>query len=175
MLRQKGFTSFFGSQMYQQLIPENHFLRKVDKLINWVPVIQKIIPCYKGEFTLGASALNPIIPFKMMFLGYLYDISERDLERMCNDTISFKYFIEIGIDESAPDHSTLSLFRKRIIKHYGNAKVFEEIFLELLEQIMNAGIELGNVQSIDSKHINARVSKHRQTKKSKEQKAQEKE
>lgn len=175
MLRQKGFTSFFGSQMYQQLVPENHFLRKTDELITWMPVIQKITPCYKGEFTLGASALNPIIPFKMMFLGYLYNLSDRDLERMCNDTISFKYFIEIGIDEAAPDHSTLSLFRKRIIEYYEDESAFEEIFLELLEQIIAAGIQLGDVQAIDSKHLNARVSQHRQTKKGKEQKAKEKE
>lgn len=175
MLRQKGFTSFFGNPMYAQLVPENHFLRKVDELIDWLPIVQKITPCYKGGFTLGASALNPVIPFKMMFLGYLYDLSERDVERMCDDTISFKYFIEIGIDEKAPDHSTLSLFRTRIIKHYGDESVFEEIFVELLSQIMEAGITLGSVQSIDSKHLNARVSRHRKSKKSREKKQKEQE
>ena len=58
MLRQKGFTGFFGQQMYEQLVPQNHFLRQVDKLINWVPVVQKILPAYKGQFTLGASAIT---------------------------------------------------------------------------------------------------------------------
>jgi len=173
MIRQKGFNSFFGNFTYKQLVPKNHFLRKVNELINWLPVIQKITPCYKGKFTLGASALNPITLFKMMFLGYLYDISDRDLERLCNDTISFKYFIEIAIDESAPDHSTLSLFRKRIIKHYGDESCFESIFIELLEQIMDTDIKLGNIQAIDSKQINARASKHRQNKKTKKQQEKE--
>jgi IS5 family transposase len=167
MLRSKGFTGFFGMQMYQQLVPANHFLRNVDDIVDWLPVIRKITPCYKGGFNLGASALNPVTLFKMMFLGYLYDLSERDLERMCNESIPFKYFIEIGIDEKAPDHSTLSLFRMRIIKHYGDESVFEDIFVELLAQIMDAGITLGSVQSIDSKHLNARVSRHRKAKKGK--------
>ena len=120
---------------------------------------------------MGASALNPLTLFKMMFLGYLYDLSDRDLERMCNDTISFKYFIEIGIDEQAPDHSTLSLFRKRIIQHYGDESAFEAIFVELLGQIMAAGITLGSIQAIDSKQINARASKHRQYNRNKTAKA----
>ena len=173
MLRNKGFNSFFGTPVYQQLVPKNHFLRKTDELINWLPVIKKLTPCYQGKFTLGASAINPITLFKMMFLGYLYDLSDRDLERLCNDTISFKYFIEIAVDEKAPDHTTLSLFRKRIIKYYGDESAFEMIFLELLDQIITAGIKLGDVQAIDSKQISARVSKHRKNSKTKEQQAKE--
>jgi len=175
MLRKKGFNGFFGMQMYETLVPKNHFLRKVDEHINWIPLIQKITPAYKGQFTLGTSPINPVTLFKMMLLSFLYDRSEREVEIMCDESIPFKYFIEIGIDEKAPDHTSISKFRTRIIKHFKNADIFEEIFEEILAQILSLDVEVGEVQIVDSKHMNARVSQYRKTKKIEEQREKEQE
>lgn len=164
MIRNKKYNSFLGKTMYDHIVPQNHFLRKVNETINWIPLMQKITPCYKGGFELGASAINPVTVLKTLFLSYLYDLSERQTEVMCNENIAFKYFIEISLDERAPDHSTISKFRTRLIKYYRDEGIFEKLFEEVLMQIMNAGIKPGNIQIVDSKHMNARVSQYRKTK-----------
>ena len=171
MLRKKGYTGFFGRQMYDQIVPKNHYLKKVNELINWIKVVEKILPSYKGQFTLGASAISPVTMFKMMFLSFLYNRSDREIEVMCDDTLSMKYFIEIAVDEKSPDHSSLSRFRTRIIKHFGNEKIFEEMFTEILSQILKKSeIEVGEIQIIDAKHMNGRVSEHRKNKRTKKDK-----
>lgn len=50
---------------------------------------------------------------KMLLLSYLYNLSGRDTERLCNDSVSFKYFIELALDQTAPGHSSLSVFGQR--------------------------------------------------------------
>ena len=165
MIRNKNFNSFSGNFIYDKAVPKNHYLRKINELVNWTPIAQKLSACYKGKFQLGASAINPVTMFKMLLLGYIYNVSDRKIEILCNDSITYKYFIEIAIDEKAPDHASLSVFRKRIINHYGDSSVFEEMFTYILQQISkHQDIEFGEIQLIDSKHQTARVSKYRKTK-----------
>ena len=164
MIRNKKYNSFTGKAMYDVLVPENHFLRKVNSLTDWVSLARMTSPCYKGGFQLGASPVSPVTLIKMILVSYLYNLSERQTEVMCNDSIPFKYFIEIAVDEKAPDHSTLSKFRTRIIDHYSDERIFEKMFEDVLRGIMDTDIRLGNVQVIDSKHMNARVSAYRKTK-----------
>ena len=50
----------------------------------------------------------------MMFIGYLYGIrSERKLEQEVQLNMAYRWFIGLGLTDRVPDHSTLSLNRKR--------------------------------------------------------------
>src|SRR3989338_8997557 len=121
MLRNKKFSSWTGKSMYEAIVPKNHCLRKLNELADWAELAEGIFPCCKGEFQAGSSPLSPVTLLKMIFLSYLYDKSDRETERYCNENIPRKYFIEIAIDERAPDHSSLTRFRDRILRHYGGA------------------------------------------------------
>ena len=63
----------------EQLVPEDHILRKIDKYIDF-SFINKICKPYYCENN-GRPAIEPEIMFKMLFIGYLFGIrSERKSE-----------------------------------------------------------------------------------------------
>jgi transposase len=62
-----------------ELVPDEHLLRLVDKYIDFSFLLEKVRPFYSDD---NGRPTNPLIIFKMMFIGYLYGIrSERLLER----------------------------------------------------------------------------------------------
>ncbi|SHI48014.1 transposase, partial [Propionispora hippei] len=59
-----------------QLVPEDHLLRKIDKYIDFSFIYEKTTPYYCQDN--GRPPVDPIVLFKMIFIGYLYGIrSER--------------------------------------------------------------------------------------------------
>lgn len=158
MVRNTRFNSFMGSVLYEHLVPQTHFLRRLNGLMDWIDLCDGIFQVYKGQFQLGAAAINPVTMFKMLLLSYLYNQSDRETERLCNENIPFKYFIEIALDEAAPDHSSLSVFRTRIIEYYADASYFEKLFEKVVYAIAaHPEIKFGDSQIIDSTHIEAKV------------------
>ena len=69
----------------------------------------------------GRPPVDPAVVLKMLLLSYLYDLSEpawadrRDVEEYCNLHLAAKYFLGVSVDAKVPDHSTLSVFKKRIL------------------------------------------------------------
>lgn len=62
----------------ENLVPEDHILRKIDKYIDFsfIRKITEKLYCTDN----GRPAIDPIVLFKMLFIGYLFGIrSERQL------------------------------------------------------------------------------------------------
>lgn len=62
----------------------------------------------------------------------VYDLSERRTEAFVNDSLLAKYFLGLAVDEAAPDHSTLTAFKRRIVKR-GKESLFEELLTEVVQ------------------------------------------
>ena len=56
---------------------------------------------------------------KLLFLAYLYDLSERQLEVFVNDSLSAKYFLGLAADESCPGSTTFTVFKGRLLQAWG--------------------------------------------------------
>jgi hypothetical protein len=54
-----GEQSFFGEYLYDRVVPEDHFLRKLKELIDWEHFTQKLIELYKGEGVVGRPPFDP--------------------------------------------------------------------------------------------------------------------
>ncbi|MBR2418120.1 MAG: transposase, partial [Clostridia bacterium] len=64
--------------MIENLVPENHLLRKIDKVIDFSFINEICKPYYCLDN--GRPAIEPEVLFRMLFIGYLYGIrSERRL------------------------------------------------------------------------------------------------
>ncbi|MBM7695176.1 transposase, partial [Salimicrobium jeotgali] len=64
----------------EELVPEDHLLRKIDQYIDFSFIPEKVRPYYSEDN--GRPSLDPLVLFKMMFIGYIYGVrSERELER----------------------------------------------------------------------------------------------
>lgn len=72
-----------------ELVPQYHFLRAVDALID-SPFIEAIATTYYCLDN-GHPAIPPITLFKILFIGYFYGVhSERQLEKEIRDNIAYR-------------------------------------------------------------------------------------
>lgn len=149
--------SFFGSFLYDQIIPKNHFLVKAKEIIDWDRFTQRCIRWYKGSCEIGRAPYNPAVMLKMLFVSYLYNLSERQVEERVNLDLAFKYFVGLGVDEIPPDHSSLTYFKERLLKG-GGKTAYDELLREILVQAKEKGIKFGSIQIIDSVHTIADIN-----------------
>lgn len=92
----------------------------------------------------------------MLLLSYPYNISERQVEVLAKDSLSVGYFLGLGADEQAPDHSTLTLFKNRLLEQGGKGG-YEKLFNEIISIAQERGVKLGPIQIVDSVHVVADV------------------
>jgi transposase len=80
-----GSQSFFGDYLYDQVIPANHFLRQLKQRIDWQRFTRRLIKLYKGEGLAGRPPFDPAQLLRMELIGYLYNLSERQVETYVNE------------------------------------------------------------------------------------------
>src|SRR3989338_5802514 len=149
--------SFFGNFLYDQKVSRGHFLRKLNEVIQWERFTKKLLVHYKGKGQIGQAPYEPALILKMLLLSYLWNISERMVEELANDSLSVGLFLGIGANERVPDHSTLTLFKNRLIQNAG-IKVYEELFNEIIKIAQERGVKFGKLQVVDSVHLVADVN-----------------
>lgn len=163
-------NSFFGNYLYDLVVPKNHFLVKLKEEIDWESFLPLLLTYYKGGGEYGNPAFNPVLVLKMLFLAKLADLTERQTEEFANFNLPAKYFLGLGVDQKAPDHATLTVFKERLIKGAGLLP-YEQIFTKIIKIALSKNIQFGEIQLIDSSHVIANVNtykdKQRQEKKNK--------
>ena len=70
----------------EQMVPEDHFLRKVDRAVDFSFIYDLCAPLYCADN--GRPAIDPEILFRMLLVGYLYGIKSRRGWRKRSTTIS---------------------------------------------------------------------------------------
>lgn len=151
-----GLGSFFGGLVYERIVPRDHFLVKLNQLIDWEAFVPPLLPAYQGLAEEGPTPYSPVVLLKMLLVAHLYNLSERQTEEVVNFQLPVKEFVGLAVDEPAPDHSTLCLFKRRL-RHAGRWTHFQGINDEVLRQALAAGITLGKIQVVDSVHTVANV------------------
>lgn len=149
--------SFYGDYLYEMVVPQDHFFRVLKDLIDWSRFTNKLIKLYQGEGVVGRPPFDPGMILKIELVAYLYNLSERQVEEYLNDTLSAKYFVGLAVDQPAPDHSTLTVFRNRLIQR-GKQRIFEEMLAEIVQIALEKGVKFGSIQIVDSVHSIANVN-----------------
>lgn len=135
-------------------------LRKIHKHIDFSFILEKVRPYYCEDN--GRPSVDPIMLFKMMFIGYLYGIrSERQLEQEIQLNMAYRWFVGLGLTERVPDHSTLSLNRERL----QDTQVVQEIFDHIVYKAIELRMVAGRVLVTDSTHLKASANKRKLIKK----------
>ena len=60
-------------------MPTGHFLRQLERLVDWEAFADKLVYLYRGNAQVGRPPYNPAVILKML-LACLYDLSERRTE-----------------------------------------------------------------------------------------------
>jgi IS5 family transposase len=155
--KELGKSSFWGEFLYQRAVPKEHFLRQLEEVIDWEVFSRRLVELYEGQGEVGRPPYDPVMLLKMLLLAYLYNLSERQVEAWVNDSLAAKYFLGLAVDEPAPDHSTLSTFKRRLVER-GQEACLQEILQEIIRQALACGVQFGSVQVVDSTVIEADVN-----------------
>jgi len=150
-------SSFYGEYLYDQIVAQDHFLRKLRQEIEWNRFTRKLIKLYKGEGVVGRPPFEPALVLKVELIAYLYQLSEHQVEVYINENLPAKFFVGLAVDQKAPDHSTLTVFRERLLQR-GKLKVFEEMLEEIVQMALKQSIQFGSIQIVDSVHSIADVN-----------------
>jgi transposase len=153
--------SSFEFVCIEDLVPQNHLLRKINKYIDFTFIREKVKPYYCTNN--GRPSIDPVVLFKMILIGYLYGIrSERQLELEIKTNIAYRWFLGLKLTDPVPDHSTISFNRH---KRFKDTEVFQEVFDEIVLLAIKHKMVAGRVLFTDSTHIKANANKRKFTKK----------
>ena len=102
----------------------------------------------------GRPSLAPGIYFRMLLLGYFEGIdSERGIAWRAADSLALRRFLEIGLDESTPDHSTISRTRRLI-----DVDTHRKVFFWVLGLLADRGLLKGKRIGIDATTLEANAA-----------------
>ena len=145
----------------EELVPRDHLLRKIDRVIDFDFIRNKVKGLYCADN--GRPAVDPVVLFKMLFLGYLFGVrSERQLIREIQVNVAYRWFIGFGLTDKIPDASTFSQNRRR---RFTESTIYQEIFDEIVLQAMRKSLINGRVLYTDSTHLKASANKNKFKKK----------
>jgi transposase len=109
---------------------------------------------YEPDETRGRPSIPPGVYFRMLLVGYFEGIdSQRGIAWRCADSLGLRQFLGLALDESGPDHSTLTNTRKRL-----PPEVFEEVFQFVLSIVALKGLLAGRTVGVDSTTLEANAA-----------------
>ena len=134
-------------------VPENHLLRLIDKYISFDFVREQLKDSYSDT---GRPSIDPELLLRILLVGYLYGItSERKLVEELRMHLAWRWFTGLGFDQEIPHHST---FSKNRHGRFEESKLFQQLFEEIVNRCMKAGLVKGEHLSVDGSFIQANAS-----------------
>ena len=135
MLRRKSpQSSFYGSYLYDRIVPEDHLLRRINHVVDFSFVHDIVKDRYSPDF--GRPAEDPEFMLRLCLLQYLCGDSDRKVVENARVNLAYKYFLGLAVDDEVPDDTTLSYFRAQRL---GEEK-FREVFENVVQQYMDKGL-----------------------------------
>ena len=99
----------------------------------------------------GRPSLAPGRYVRMLLLGHVEGLdSERAIAWRVADSLSLRQFLDIALQEAAPDHSTVSRTRRWI-----DLETHQAVFTWVLQQLADAGLVRGKTVGIDARTLEA--------------------
>lgn len=137
----------------EDIVPENHLLRLIDRHIDLKFIRDKVKHLYSHT---GRPSVDPEVSLRMLLIGYLYGItSER---RLCEEVqmhIGYRWFVGLNLEDKVPDHST---FSKNRHERFTESDLFQRIFDEIVNQCVSQGLLTGKHLTVDSTYVQANAA-----------------
>lgn len=137
--------------IYKRVLPLKSPLLDALEIIPWEsfrPELEKYY-CREG----GRPTLPVILLLKVLYLQYLYHLSDsKVLERASSDLL-FRWFLQVPIICKLPDGSTLSRFRGRI-----GEEGMQQVFDRLISFARSKGLVSDRLRLKDATHVYANIA-----------------
>jgi IS5 family transposase len=144
--------SFYGSYLYDRIVPIDHLLRKINQVVDFSFTGQILQDRYHPD--IGRPAEDPEFLLRLCLLQYLYGDSDRQVVENARLNLAYKYFLGLAVDAEVPDYTTISYFRA---KRLGEEK-FQSVLEQIVRQCIDKGLVKGKRQIIDSTPVIANIT-----------------
>jgi transposase len=102
----------------------------------------------------GRPGVPPGVFFRMLFVGYFEGIdSQRGIAWRCSDSMSLRSFLGLLPTAASPDHSSLTVIRKRLPK-----ELIEQVFSFVLKIAFEKKLVKGQTVGVDSTTLEANAA-----------------
>ena len=133
------------------LVPQDHLLRLIDKAINWNFIYDLVQDKYSQDA--GRPSMDPVMLIKIPFIQYLYGIrSMRQTVKEIEVNVAYRWFLGLEIADKVPHFST---FGKNYTRRFKNTDLFEQIFSYILEQCYKFKFVDPREVFVDATHVKA--------------------
>ena len=136
--------------------PGHPFYRTLNRLLAeaqfdlWIE--KRCEPYYAA--TLGRPSIPPGVYFRMILVGYFEGLaSQRGIACRCSDSRSLADFLGIPINETTPDHSSMTRVHQRL-----PLEVHEEVFVFVLKIAADKKLLHGKTVAVDSTTLEANAA-----------------
>ena len=140
-----------------ELVPEESLFRKIDKYIDFTFIYEKVKDLYCSNN--GRYSIDPVVLFKLVFIQAIDGL--KSMRKTCEKIkvdLEYRWFLGIPLGEPTPHYST---FSQNYIRRFQGTDVFEEIFVEIVEQAIKYNLVKGETFFTDSTHKKANANKNK--------------
>ena len=142
------------------LVPQNHLLRIIDKAIDWSFIYDLVEDKYSPDF--GRPSMDPVVLIKIVFIQYLYGIkSMRQTIKDIEVNVAYRWFLGLEMQETVPHFST---FGKNYTRRFKGTDLFEQIFSHILMECYKFKLVDPTEVFVDSTHVKARANNQKMQK-----------
>lgn len=138
----------------EDVVPADHFLRKIDAALDLGWLRSELAPFYSH---LGCPSVCPELMIRMLIVGYCSSI--RSERRLCDEVkanLVYRWFCGLGLEDKVPHHSTFSVNRHG---RFRDSAILRTVFEEVVCSCMKAGLVGGEGFAVDASVIEADASR----------------
>ena len=129
----------------EELVPEDSLFRKVDKYIDFTFIYDKVKDLYCSDN--GRPSIDPVVLFKIVFIQALDGLkSMRQTCKKIKVDAEYRWFLGIAFGQDTPHFST---FSKNYERRFKDSNIFEEIFIEIVNQAIKYKLIDGTEEEIN--------------------------
>ena len=149
------------------LVPENHLLRLIDKAIDWTFIYELVEDKYSPDF--GRPSMDPVTLIKIPFIQYLYGIrSMRQTIKEIEVNVAYRWFLGLDMLDPVPHFST---FGNNYSRRFKDTRLFEQIFEHILSECYKYKLVDPTEVFVDATHVKARANNKKMRKRIAQQEA----
>ena len=141
----------------EEIVPEDSLFRKIDKYIDFTFIYDKVKELYCENN--GRPSIDPVVLFKIVFIQTLDGIkSMRQTCKKIKVDAEYRWFLGIPFGQDTPHFST---FSKNYERRFKDSDIFEDIFVEIVNQAIKYNLIDGTTFYTDSTHKKANANKNK--------------
>ena len=141
----------------EEIVPQDSLFRKIDKYIDFTFIYDKVKDLYCENN--GRPSIDPVVLFKIVFIQALDGI--KSMRKTCEKIkvdAEYRWFLGIPFGIDTPHFST---FSKNYERRFKDSNIFEDIFIEIVNQAIKYHLVDGTTFYTDSTHKKANANKNK--------------